>query len=374
MSLLDFHRTLVGDHAGQEAFRRALEAAVSPGDVVLDLGTGSGLHAGFACRAGARRVYAVDSQPIIELASRIWRASGCGDRVVGIQALIDDVELPEPIDVLVANLGVDDLFRLVPRAARRFLKAGGRVVPSAVTFFAAPVECEDLRTRCLGVWRPRYGLDLTPGRAFAANAVHDCRLEPEHLLAEGTCLGEFATTDPGVRLASRHRVAVTRSGRVDGIATWMIERLAGDIVVSTAPPTDLPVELWPNAFYPVEPPLSVEAGDTIDVAIDTGGSGWGKVWRWEVVHRRAGGERARATHSTFAAELMSRETLRRQAPDHAPRLTRRGRARLSVLELADGDRTVAAIEREVHRRHADLFPSAEDAAVFVAEVLTRYGD
>ena len=374
MSLLDVHRSLVADHAGQEAFRRAIEAVVSPGDVVLDLGTGSGLHAGFACRAGARRVYAIDREPIVELARQIWRASGCADRIVGIQALIDDVELPEPVDVVVANLGVDDLFALVPRAARRFLKAWGRVVPSAVTFFAAPVECGDLRARCLDVWRPCYGLDLTPGRTVAANTVHDWRLEPEHLLAPGTCLGEFATTDPAVRLASRHRVAVTRSGRVDGIATWMIERLAGDIVVSTEPPTDLPLELWPNAFYPVEPPLSVEGGDTIEMAIDTGGGQWGNVWRWEVVHRRAGEDLARAAHSTFVAELMSREALRRQAPDHAPRLTPRGRARLSVLELADGGRTVDAIEREAHRRHADLFASAEDAAVFVAEVLARYSD
>jgi len=243
-----------------------------------------------------------------------------------------------------------------------------------VTFFAAPVQADDIRARCLDLWRPRYGLDLTPGRTVAANTVHDCRLAPEHLLAPGTCLGEFATTDPEVRLASRHGVAVTRSGRVDGIATWMIERLAGDIVVSTAPPTDLPVELWPNSFYPVDPPLSVEGGDTIEVALDTGRSGWGNVWRWEVVHRRAGLELARAAHSTFAAALISKETLRRQAPAHRPQLTPRGRARRSVLELADGERTVEAIEREVRRRHADLFASAEEAAVFVAEVLTRYSD
>jgi len=374
VSLLDFHRSLVADHVGQEAFRRAIDAVVSPGDVVLDLGTGSGLHAGFACLAGARRVYAVDREPIVELARQIWRASGCADRVVGIHAFIDDVTLPEPVDVLVANLGVDDLFTLVPRAAHRFLKAGGRIVPSTVTFFAGPVESGALRTRCLDVWSPRYGLDLTPGRTVAANTVHDWRLEPEHLLAPGTCLGECVVGDRNVRLSSRHRMAVTRSGRVDGIATWMLERLAGDIVVSTAPPNDLPLDIWPNAFYPVDPPVPVEGGDELEVALDTGGSGWGTVWRWEVVHLRAGQQLARATHSTFAAELMSRETLRRQAPDHAPRLTPRGRARRSVLELADGERTVEAIEREVHRRHPDLFASAEEAAAFVAEVLTRYSD
>jgi len=98
---------------------------------------------------------------------------------------------------------------------------------------------------------------------------------------------------------------------------------------------------------------------------------------WTVSVSRAGDPdrpRARFTHSTWRGMLFDRRDLDRVAPAHRPRLTPRGRARLSVLELADGGRTVDAIEREVHRRHADLFASAEDAAVFVAEVLTRYSD
>jgi hypothetical protein len=80
------------------------------------------------------------------------------------------------------------------------------------------------------------------------------------------------------------------------------------------------------------------------------------------------------TQSTWRGMLLDRGDLNRLAPGHRPGLTPRGQARRSVLELADGARTVEAIEEEVHRRHADLFASAEDAGVFVAEVLTRYSD
>src|SRR4051812_5096237 len=42
------HRNLLGDERLQGLYRKAIFEAVKPGDVVLDLGTGSGLHAFFA--------------------------------------------------------------------------------------------------------------------------------------------------------------------------------------------------------------------------------------------------------------------------------------------------------------------------------------
>ncbi len=49
-----------------------------------------------------------------------------------------------------------------------------------------------------------------------------------------------------------------------------------------------------------------------------------------------------------------------------------GDARLSVLTLCDGQRPLAEVEQEVFRRHPKLFRSSQEAATFVAEVVTRY--
>ena len=70
--------------------------------------------------------------------------------------------------------------------------------------------------------------------------------------------------------------------------------------------------------------------------------------------------------------LLPRETLARTRPGFVPRLTRRGQARQTVLELCDGVRPLADIEREVYERHRDLFASPDGAQTFVAEVVTRY--
>jgi hypothetical protein len=70
--------------------------------------------------------------------------------------------------------------------------------------------------------------------------------------------------------------------------------------------------------------------------------------------------------------LISREDMARTRPDQRPSLTPAGLGRKSVLELCDGVRSIAEIEREMLRRHPDLFPDLASAAAFVAEVVTRY--
>ena len=372
MALLSLHRSLLSDRLGQEAFRRAMHRAVFPGAVVLDLGTGTGIHALFACEAGARRVYAVDQDVVIELARSIARANRFDDRITFVHADIAEVTLPEPVDVIVAHHSFGDLFVLLSAAKRRFLKPDGRVIPLSAELFAAPAEAPAAFEQMIGFWGERLGFDFTTIREVATNTVHECRLPPGALLGEGVSLGsfEFASPEPP-RLSVDTHMTVVRSGVLHGMLTWSVERLIDDVVLSTAPPSDLPADVWSDSFFPVAEPVSVQAGDVIAFALRTGG--WGRVWKWTVeVRGAAGGVRGRAAYSSFAGAPLSAATLRKQAPDYVPALTPHGGAVRFVLESADGRRPTAEIERDVQRRFLELFPSPDDAAVFVARALARY--
>ena len=59
---LSFHHRLLTDPTRMRAYHRAIADAIGPDDVVLDLGTGSGVLALWAAQAGARHVYAVEPQ------------------------------------------------------------------------------------------------------------------------------------------------------------------------------------------------------------------------------------------------------------------------------------------------------------------------
>ena len=49
----EVHRTMIRDRVRTEAFQRAIDSVVRPGDTVLDVGAGSGILSVFAARAAA---------------------------------------------------------------------------------------------------------------------------------------------------------------------------------------------------------------------------------------------------------------------------------------------------------------------------------
>jgi SAM-dependent methyltransferase len=97
------HEWMLRDSVPCEAFRRAIAEKVTPGCAVLDVGAGTGVLSLFAAQMGVRIVYAVERTGIAELARRIIRENGFGDR---IQVLRDDLETvarPERVDVIVSE-------------------------------------------------------------------------------------------------------------------------------------------------------------------------------------------------------------------------------------------------------------------------------
>ena len=166
MSLvLDEHRQYLADTARLDAFDAALRATVQPGDVVLDLASGTGILGLLACQAGASRVYAIEAGGIVALARDLARANGFGDRIVAIHELASRATLPEPVDVIVTDgagrFGFDaGIIEILSDARTRFLKPGGRVIPRTITLSIAPVDTREPSEHVAFWSQPLRGLSL----------------------------------------------------------------------------------------------------------------------------------------------------------------------------------------------------------------------
>ena len=68
--------SLLLDKARCDAYREAIHRTVKPGDVVVDLGAGTGLLSFFALQAGARHVYAIEMSRIADVAAELIEANG----------------------------------------------------------------------------------------------------------------------------------------------------------------------------------------------------------------------------------------------------------------------------------------------------------
>src|SRR5262245_43544698 len=148
MSLIvDSHRLYLSDRVRVDAYAAAIPRVVQPGDVVLDIGTGTGLLGILACRAGARRVYAIEAEGSVEVARAVAAANGAADRMVFVHGHSAHVTIPEPVNAVLADLlghmGFEAGVFQVYEQARKWLAPGARVMPSRITIAAAPVEHAD---------------------------------------------------------------------------------------------------------------------------------------------------------------------------------------------------------------------------------------
>jgi protein arginine N-methyltransferase 1 len=373
--VIDEHRRYLADRSRVEHYDRAVREIVRPGDVVVDLASGTGILGLLACRAGAARVYAIEAGPIAGLARAIARANGYGDRLHVIQSHSSEARLPEPADVILSDqigrFGFDaGLLPLLDDARARLLKPGGRLIPSRLDLVVAPVEHRRQFDR-VAFWRRRPAdFDFGPVHSMAANTGYPTRLAPDQLLSEPQA---GARVDLGVVSQYPLRIdttfAVRRNGTLDGIAGWFAAQLSPSVTLSNSP-LDPDRITRRQAFFPIESPVAVAGGDRIEVSVRILPEEL--IVSWTVTIQPAAGPAVRFTHSTLQGMLISGSDVRRMDPAYRPTLTERGVARRSVLELCDGGRSLAQIEAEVFARHAPLFGSAAEAAVFVGEVVTRY--
>jgi protein arginine N-methyltransferase 1 len=290
IAILEYHASLVADADRIDRFREAIHEIVRPGDIVVDIGTGTGLLAFFACQAGAARVYAIEEGPIINLARELALLNRFANRVEFFNERSYDVELPERADVLITetlwNFGIGEgMIGFVDDARHRFLKPGARIIPAAVDLHVAPIQSDRLYAMLSARPPDRHGLDFSPIRHYQVNNVHMPHLDADGFLGApalliSTELDESATPD----FEADVTVDVTTVGVLHGVCGWFRSRLSPNVVLATDPPSTK--SSWAHAFFPLQNPVGVLPRDEIAIHIETAADG--TVWRWRTEVRRAG--------------------------------------------------------------------------------------
>ena len=278
---IEYHRRMLADSERLTRYREAIGQVVQPGDVVADLGTGSGILAFLACAAGAERVYAIDSGEVLAIARVLAQQNGLAERITFVAGSSETVELPEPVDVLVTetmgNLGVDEgMVALLADARKRLLREGGRVIPAEIAVHAAPVSLPDWY-RTLDEWpADLQGVDLTSLRPLALNNVYRLDVPADALVAEGApVLQVDLLAADGLAAQGEAAFTAARDAVVHGYAAWFDAGLAPGVRLTNAPGS---TTHWGHAVFPLERPVEVSAGDPLTLRLDVRGEGG--VWRW----------------------------------------------------------------------------------------------
>ena len=278
---IEVHRTMICDRVRTDAFRRAIESVVRPGDVVLDVGAGTGILSLFAAKAGAARVYAVEQTTVAVLARELATANAVGDVVQVIQGDVMDVELPEQVDVIVSEwlggFGIDEGMLVPVIVARdRWLKAGGSMIPRSVAAWTGLVHDHHLSETLGFLGDNPYGLRLDGLVEMTVNEIiysgsfrhltkRDRRSEPGRLWTTDVEL--IPLEDAQTPQEAEVLLRVREAGTANALALWFSADLAPGNSLSVGP-GDPPTH-WGMTTAPLGSPWVLTPGDDVRARVRT---------------------------------------------------------------------------------------------------------
>jgi protein arginine N-methyltransferase 1 len=292
--------SLLLDKARCDAYREAIHRTVKPGDVVVDLGAGTGLLSFFALQAGARHVYAIEMSGIADAATELIEANGFQDRITLIRKNSQKVRFAERCDVLVTEtlsafcFDTENIIEFVADARARFLKPDARIIPESADTFLMPFSSEAFGA---GRLPPRYyDLDFKPfrKRLFKSYGIVPASGRPFAALSQPTPCYQIDfrkdTENPGKTFAP---FRITAEGRLDGFLGWFEARLCEGVTLSNSP--YLPLTHWWQLYLPILEQPQYRAGQTILLYLDPNIVSGEAQWKYSVQPAEPPGEGTKPT-------------------------------------------------------------------------------
>ncbi|PKA64559.1 Protein arginine N-methyltransferase PRMT10 [Apostasia shenzhenica] len=274
------------------------------GKAVLDVGTGSGILAIWSAQAGARKVYAVEATKMADHAKALVQANNVEDIVEVIEGSMEEVDLPEKVDVIISEwmgyfLLRESMFDSVICARDRWLKSSGVMYPSHARMWVAPVrsglgdqKMNDFES-AMRDWysfvnetETNYGVNMN----VLTKAYHEehekyylktslwSNLHPNQIVGTPAVIKEIdclsATVDEIRSVASKFSLPITIDRtRISAFAGWFDVHFRGSmqepaktvVELSTEPDEDNPTH-WGQQVFLVHHPLRVNRGDEVIVS------------------------------------------------------------------------------------------------------------
>jgi SAM-dependent methyltransferase len=277
-SQLGLHRDFLNDSVRNEAFEAAIARVVKPESRVLDLGSGSGIWACVAARAGAKRVVAIEYSDLALEAHKTVARNQLDHVVEVIRADIRDVQLAREFDVIIHELvgGLvweEDMVELTHVARERFLVDGGVLLPGIVRVYMCPWQFAGDRPK-RSDWGTVCGIDVSH--------MYESELAQWRANRRATCLhgidGRGMLARP--QLVHTSRLGIDREPyptelRFDfigeraavatGVLGYMEIELDADHIIHTGPQD--PPTSWGHIYVPAEQPLEIVAGARYEVRV-----------------------------------------------------------------------------------------------------------
>ncbi len=248
--------SLLSHRSRLSKFQRALQKVVQPESRVVDIGTGTGILALIAARAGAKSVTAVEvNGKSLNYARKAAQINGLSQRVSFVESHFEDYVPEEQADIVICEmlssmLLIEQQVPACAHAARRILKPGGIILPVSASVYAVPVECQSLweRFNLFDLEFPKVPQTLGKGDA---KDLSDAALVTKF---------DFSIPDIPAEVNEMLEFVIVEEGRLHGLVGFFKAHLYEDITLGMN-------DGWRELFLPLDEPIEVSKGTRVSVQL-----------------------------------------------------------------------------------------------------------
>jgi hypothetical protein len=267
----------VNDPHRNRAYRQAIEALVTPDTLVVETGTGSGLFAMLAARAGARHVYTCEIEPhLAAIARSNIEKNGLTDRITLFECRHEELRvgehLPRRADLLLhefvsPHFLVEEMGTMFQQFRAEILTPEAFVLPHriAVTGMLVgdqwPLDLIRVPATVVGLDVSNINLLAASGASLPGPVAIELPLSGPQILAEFDAMSMERPAN-GSHLIE---IVATADGAATGILQWVQHGFPDGSVYENRP--ELACNWSPN-FWPFKSSVPLTAGDRLLVRVE----------------------------------------------------------------------------------------------------------
>ena len=269
---LGFHRTILEDSIRTSAFKEAIFKVVKKGDIVVDLGAGTGILSFFAALAGAKRIYAIEHTPILKIAKYIARDNRIDNKIVFLKSDSRLTHIPEKVDVIVSDcigyyvLG-GSMISAVADIRDRFLKKDGSVIPRTLSMYLVPIESFS-HHRYINYWsNSLYGIRFSSIQQIANNTLYLTTFNKGNIICPPQNIYNINLSRefPNETMNIKADFQISQSRYMHGLCGWFNVELCKGVNFNTSPRHK--TTAWKQIFFPLEEEILVKKGNIVRVSL-----------------------------------------------------------------------------------------------------------
>ncbi|XP_051886204.1 protein arginine N-methyltransferase 1-like isoform X2 [Pristis pectinata] len=240
---------------------------------VLDVGSGTGILAMFAAKAGAKKVFGIECSSISDYSEKIIKANHLDNIIVIFNGKVEEVQLPvDEVDIIISewmgySLFYESMLNTVIFARDKWLKPGGLMFPDRATLYIVAIEDRQFKDFKIHWWEDVYGFDMTCIRNVAIKEPLVDIVDPKQVVTNACLIKEvdiYNVKTEDLSFSSTFRLQVQRNEYVHALVTYFnieFTKCHKKTGFSTAP--DAPYTHWKQTVFYLEDYLTVKLGEEI---------------------------------------------------------------------------------------------------------------